>query len=418
MTGDLTQEAPERLVPATCAPDFDHDPYPTWNAWREAAPVQWSDEFLDGAWVVTRHADVAALLRDPRFSAQRTGGWLAAKEDDGRDAKRAAFRRLFARAMLFLDDPDHSRIRRTLQRAFSPSAMRALTDHAEQIATTMCEGLDIDGGFDFMTQVARPLPAAIIARWMGLEGVDRETFMGWSDALAAFIGAMQPTARQTQAAQDGLAAMAQALESVLEARRAAPGDDLVSALIRGESDGSLRTGPELVAQCAMLLFAGYETSRNLLGNGLNALLRDRKAWERLRAEPALLPGAVRELLRFDSPVQYTARRVTTDLTFHGRLLRRGDLVVAALAAANRDPRVFERPDELDVARHGAASLAFGAGAHFCIGAALTQIEAQAVFRTLLRRCPTLAATDPTPQWSGNTVYRGLKTLHVRAIRAH
>lgn len=395
-------------------PGFDQDPYPTYEAWRESAPVHWTQEFLDGAWVVTRHADVDALLRDGRFSAQRVGGWLQSDQPDEPDpARRRRFRQLFARALLFLDDPDHTRIRQVLRSAFAPAAMRDLAAYAEQAARELVDAADPDAGFDFMTQVARPLPARVIAHWMGLGHVDQREFMEWSEAIAVFIGALRPTAQQALQAEEGLVAMAAELDRVLEQRRGSPGDDLVSALLRAQEDGELKAGAELVAQCAMLLFAGYETSRNLLGNGLHALLSHPAQWQRLQDDPSLLPGAVRELLRFDSPVQYTARRVATDLTLHDRSLRRGDAVIAVLAAANRDPRVFDRPDELDVGRRGAASLSFGAGAHACIGAALTQLEAHAAYRALMQRCAGIELVEPAGQWNGNPVYRGLVALPLR-----
>jgi len=405
------------MAAAVCAPGFAADPYPTWRAWQAAAPVHWSTEFLGGAWVVTRYADVQMVLRDPRFAARRTGAWLAAEPD--KEARHARFRQLFARAMLFLDEPDHARVRRALQQAFSPAAMRELSGHAEREAGALCDDVAGMERFDFMARVARPLPARVIARWMGLEDIRQDTFMAWSEALATFIGAMQPTRTQMQDAQDSLIAMAGALEGVLDERRHHPRDDLVGALLKAEAEGLLQAGPEVVAQCAMLLFGGYETTRNLLGNGLNALLRDRAQWLRLQAEPTLLPSAVRELLRFDTPVQYTARRVTTDLVLHGTRLRRGDAVMVVIAAANRDPQVFSNPDVLDVGRRGGSGVSFGSGAHVCIGAALTQIEAQAVFRTLLQRYPALALDDAPgvaprhPDWVANSVYRGLASLPLR-----
>src|SRR4030095_3901649 len=179
-----------------------------------------------------------------------------------------------------------------------------------------------------------------------------------------------------------------------------------------QAQGLIESGPEVLAQCAMLLFAGFETTRNLLGNGLHALLSHPDQWQRLQREPALLSGAVRELLRYDSPVQYTGRRVAADTLLHGRVLRRGDLVLAMIGAANRDPDVYERPDELDVARQGRAPLSFGAGPHVCLGAALTSMEAHALFARLIRRWPKLELADDPPSWNGNPVYRGLRTLRV------
>lgn len=184
--------------------------------------------------------------------------------------------------------------------------------------------------------------------------------------------------------------------------------------MQAEAVGEIQGGAELLAQCAMLLFAGFETTRHLLGSGLQALLAQPDLWQRLRREPALLPGAVRELLRYDSPVQYTGRRVATDLVLHGQLVRRGDLVVPLIGAANRDPTRYAQPDTLDITRRDGSSLSFGSGPHVCIGAALTRMEAEMVFGQLLQRWPELSLVDATPRWISNPLYRGLVALPVRS----
>jgi cytochrome P450 len=390
--------------------EFLRDPYPTYHALREAGPVHWSDEFFGGAWLLTRHADVEAVLRDTRFSAQRTGGWVMQDDEARRELKE--FQRLFARAMLFLDAPDHQRIRRVLNAAFRPATLQQLVPDIECMADELLDSIDAESGFDFMRSVARLLPARVIARMMGIENEDHARFAAWSEDLAVFIGAVQPSREQARCAQASLLAMTDYFQALL-ARRDASNDDVVGRLVQAEAHGQIHPGAELLAQCAMLLFAGYETTRNLLGNGLQALLTHRAQWQRLKAEPVLLPDAVRELLRFDSPVQYTGRRVTADTALHGQVLRRGDLVVALIGAANRDPARHAQPDVLDIIR-GTGSLSFGSGPHVCIGSALTLIEAQAVFGGLLRRWPDLELSDARPAWNGNPVYRGLTRLPVRA----
>ena len=188
---------------------------------------------------------------------------------------------------------------------------------------------------------------------------------------------------------------------------------MITRLVQAEVEGQIRSGAELLAQCAMLLFAGHETTRNLLGNGLLALLSQSNVASHLAVHSGFMPSAVRELLRYDSPVQFTGRRVTVDHSLHDRRLKRGDLVLALIGSANRDPSRFERPDQLDLGRRTAASLSFGAGPHFCIGAALTQLEAQLVFEAVLRRWPGLRLAEPTPCWNANPVYRGLRRLRVQ-----
>lgn len=391
--------------------DFLLDPYPGYRALREAGPLHWSEEFFAGAWVLTRHADVEAALRDPRLSAQRTGGWVMDAAGDGR-AELRPLQRLFARAMLFLDQPDHQRLRQLMQPAFRPDRLAALQPELVALVDGLLDGLD--GEFDFMERVARPLPARVIARLMGLDDAPESDVMAWSEDLAAFIGAARPTPEQARTAQRSLLAMADYFErELLPRRRREPGDDIVSRLVQAEAQGQVGRGAELLAQCAMLLFAGYETTRNLLGNGMLTLMRHPEQWQRLCENPDLVPNAVRELLRYDSPVQWTGRRVAADFELHGQRLRRGELLIALIGSANRDPARHEQPDRFDVARTNPGALSFGTGPHVCIGAALTQMEAQAVFGALVRRWPDCRLAG-TPVRNGNPVYRGLGSLPLRA----
>ncbi|MBY0469334.1 MAG: cytochrome P450 [Burkholderiaceae bacterium] len=408
---------------------FLRDPYSTYRVLREAAPLVWSDEFFGGAWLVTRHTDVELVLRDARFSAQRTGGWVMRSADvahAGRHAGRIGlqgFQRLFARAMIFLDAPDHTRVRQVMSAAFRPSDLQRLVPRIEQAVAERLAAVDAGAPFDFVDTLARPLPAQVIAWLMGLDDADGEVsadVVAWSDELAHFVGAPAPSHVQALSAQTALLAMARYFDGLLARRRVAltrgdePRDDLIDRLLQAERDGQIRGSAELLAQCVMLLFAGHETTRHLLANGLRTLLSHPQQWRQLQSDRALLPGAVRELLRFDSPVQYTGRRVTTDMGLHGQTLRRGDLVVALIGAANRDPARHERPDELDITRRAAPPLAFGQGPHVCIGAALTLMEAQAVFAQLLERWPDLALTPgAATHWTGNALYRGLNELSLQ-----
>lgn len=378
--------------------------------------MHWSDDFFDGAWVLTRHADVDAVLRDDqRFSASRTGGWV--RQGESQRGELRAFQALFTRAMLFVDGQDHARLRQVLNAGFRPSALQALASRIErrvQQRLDAVDAVDVAAGFDFMQAVAGPLPAEVIAMLMGIGEPDHERFAAWTEDLAAFIGALQPTPELGRRAQRSLVDMSAFFAALLRERRGAPGEGLVGLLLQAEAEGRVQGGAELLAQCAMLLFAGHETTRNLLGNGLLALLQHTAQWQLLQREPQRVGDAVRELLRFDSPVQYTGRRVAQDMLLHGRRLRRGDLVVALIGAANRDPRRYEDPDRLDVTRRPGGLLSFGRGAHVCIGAALTQMEGEAVLRQVLQRWPRLRLVDEAPRWNGNAVYRGLRALGVRS----
>ena len=399
---------------------FLDDPYPSYATLREAGPIHWSEEFFGGAWLLTRHADVETVLRDDTgFAAQRTGGWLMRMGEENGESIRGElkeFQGLFARAMLFVDGADHQRLRAAMNAGFRGDALARLRPFIEAWVEDRLDTLDVRSGFDFMATLARPLPAMVIAELMGIDAADREAFVGGSEDLARFIGAPVPTLALARRARISLLAMAHYFERLIEHRRQQPREDLVSRLVQAEAAGYIQAGPELLAQCAMLLFAGHETTRNLLGNGLRALLNHPAQWQRLHDEPALLPGAIRELLRYDSPVQYTGRRVITDRVVHGQALKRGDLVVALIGAANRDPRAFERADELDIARRaGTAPLSFGAGPHVCIGAGLTMMEAQILFSAMLRRWPSLRLRHGAALWNRNPVYRGLTGLPVGGL---
>jgi cytochrome P450 len=389
--------------------DFLENPYPTYRALRDAGPLHWSNEFFGGAWLLARHHDVEMMLRDPRFSARRTGGWVMHSGEGARNELKG-FQRLFARAMLFLDAPDHSRIRRVMHAGFRPDALQVLRPYIAALVDELLAGVDATRGFDFMQRLARPLPARVIAKLMGMGGDHDSRFIDWSNDLAVFIGAPRPTLEQARRAQASLLAMSRYFECCLASGGAEEG--LLGCLARAASVGTIVDGAELLAQCAMLLFAGHETTRNLLGNGLYHLLAQPGLWHELQREPHRLTSAVRELLRFDSPVQYTGRRVATDLVLHGQPLRKGELVLGLIGAANRDPRRYEHPEQLDIRRIAVAPLSFGSGPHVCIGAALTLMEAEIVFGELMRRWPTLALSEPRPRWSRNAVYRGLETLEV------
>ena len=390
---------------------FLEDPYPAYDALREAGPIHWSNEFHGGAWVLARHDDVEAMLRDPRFSARRTGGWISDLDESARDELQD-FQRLFARAMLFVDAPDHRRLRDVLNAGFRSDAIARLRVEVASLVDETLSDIDVVSGFDFVERVARPLPARVIARMMGVDEAEEEDFIAWSADLALFIGAPQPTLQQARQARAGLLAMSRYFSARI-ANSGPVSEDLVGRLIAASRAGAIESGPELLAQCAMLLFAGHETSRHLLANALYHLLSQRELWCRLQREPQRLPAAVRELLRFDSPVQYTARRVAAKLSLHGQTLRRGDLVIGLIGAANRDPRRYAQPHCINFDLGQTSSLAFGSGPHACIGAAVSLLEAEAVLGAALRRWPNLRLSSAKADWNRNALYRGLSTLQVK-----
>jgi cytochrome P450 len=263
---------------------------------------------------------------------------------------------------------------------------------------------------DFIRELAFPLPATVIAGLMGVPETDLERIKTWSDRLAAYLGGAVDERDNFVEASSGVAALADYFHGLLRERDRRPQDDLMSLMLRAEHEGERLTRDEVVANCVLLLFAGHETTTNLLGNGLFHLLRHPAQLAVLQAEPAYLHGAVEELLRYDGPVPATVKIATEDTSWHGRTIRRGDMVMPSMASANRDPRVFPDPDTLDVRREPERHLAFAAGMHFCLGAWLARLEARIVFGTVFRRLPRLALAPATPRWKPMLFLRGLESL--------
>ncbi|MFP3244295.1 MAG: cytochrome P450 [Paraburkholderia sp.] len=389
---------------------FFADPYAIYDALREATPIFWSGEFYGGGWILTRYEDVEAMLRDPRFSARRTGRWITGLGSDAKNELQD-FQRLFSRAMLFLDAPDHQRMREVLNAGFRGEVM----GHARSLIASQVEelidGIDSRIAFYFVERVARPLPALVIAGMMGVDARDMNDFIAWSNDLAEFIGAPKPTMAQARRARASLLAMSRYFEGRI-AQWDSPANNLVDHLVVASRDGRIAGGTEVLAQCAMLLFAGHETSRHFLANSLYHLLAYSEIWELLREEPRRVSAAVRELLRFDSPVQYTARRLAVDMSLHGQDCRRGDLVIGLIGSANRDPRRYQNPQRLDISRKPGQLLAFGSGPHVCIGAGLALAEGEIVINSVLRQWPGLRLAQTGTVWNRNPVYRGLSQLMV------
>jgi pimeloyl-[acyl-carrier protein] synthase len=359
-------------------PLLQHDPYPFYEQLRSAGPVVWAPSL--GRWLVTGHPEIVEVLRDERFSADRRK-WKGFEPiiEPGREG---------ARSMLVVDPPDHTRLRGLVQQAFTPRVVEGLRPRIESLVREALDRAEDRGGMDLVADLAYPLPVTVIAELLGVPVEDRESFRRWSDAL---VGGLDPVAVSDRraavlAARDALATY---LQRIIEGRRAAPRDDLLSHLIEAEEQGDRLSGPELVAMGVLLLVAGHETTVNLIGNGVNALLAHPDQLARLRDAPELVEPAVEELLRYDSPVQLTGRVALEELELGGRRVEPGQMVMLLLGAANRDPRVFPHPDRLDLGRAPNPHLAFGRGIHFCLGAPLARLEGQIAIAALVRRFPTL-----------------------------
>ena len=390
---------------------FISNPYAIYYFLRMTGPLHWADKFRVGAWLVPRYADVQAGLHDPRLSSQRSHTLTAALPPESR-TEFSAFNTIFSKWMLFLDPPHHSRLRKLLNKEFTPNMIQRMRPRIQQAVDTLLDHAAGKPEMEFMSEFANPLPVIVIAEMLGIPSADQRDFQIWSDALADFFGNSTGTIEGARAAQKSLLNLTEYFRSLLPERREHKGDDLVSLLLRVEEEGEVLTGEELLAQCTLLLVAGHETTRNLLGNGLLALLQHPDQFAKLKENPSLMPLAVREFARYDSPVQFSGRAVTEDFVWHGKEIKQGQTVLLLLASANRDSEKFHDPERLDISRDEGMPLSFGHGAHYCIGAALAYAEAEIAFTSLLERMPRLRMLEETPAWRANLSFRGLSRLRL------
>ena len=378
------------------------DPYPTYARLRETGPVVADPP---GVWVASRYADVQRVLRDPRFGRESFG--MAVERVFGAGPVSESF----SRWILFMNPPDHSRIRSLVGKAFTPRASERLRESIQRIVDDLIDPLEGRGSFDLVAELAYPLPVVVICELLGIPEEDRGRFEDWSAAIAqaldAFTNRRPDIIERANAAADGLTAY---FRELVARRRREPCEDLLSAMIAAEDQGDRLTEDELLATSVLLFFAGHETTVNLIGTGVRTLLRHPDQLAMLRDHPELIGTAVEELLRYDGPVQRTGRTASADVELGGVTVRTGEGVTVFLAAANRDPAHFRDPDRLDITRTDNQHLAFGAGIHYCVGAPLARVEAQIAINTLLRRFPTLTLQDGTPTWRETAIIRGLMAL--------
>ena len=384
------------------------NPYPAYARLRERSPVHRSRVL--NAWVFTRYADVEAILRDFRRFSNRP---------DSVSPDRRRRRSVPPRAdwtMLFLDPPDHTRLRSLVNQAFTPRVVDALEPHIRTVMHELLDAVDDPACFDLMRAVAGPLPVIVIAEMLGVPPEDRARFAEWSHARARILEPLVGARERARADAAGAAFDAYFLP-IIQARRREPRDDIVSALAQAEEAGDALTEREMLTMLRLLLIAGNETTTNLIGNGVLALLEHPEQMRLLREDASRIPAAVEELLRFDTPVQLDLRGVVDDCEMHGVPLQRGAPAVLALGAANRDPEAFDEPDRLDVARSRGSNISFGRGIHHCLGAPLARLEARVALEVLLERYASLRLVGKRPAFRRAIVLRGLDSLPVRAVPA-
>ena len=390
-------------------PENRRNPHPLYHQLRAEAPMAYSEEMDE--WVLTRWADCEAVLRDPRWSSSPDH---RPPTSDGFTSISAEAADVGMKTLLFLDPPDHTRLRRLVSKAFTPRRIEQLRGHVAEILDDLLKDVKPGEAFDVISTFAYPLPLIVICELMGVPLEDRHQFEGWSsEATRLLDGDIDE-----DTFNKGIVAAMYFLNyfnGLFEQRRAEPRDDLLSGLLAVEESGDVLSEEELRSIVLLLFLAGHETTVNLIGNGLFALMQHRDQWELLCSDPnGLAAGAVEELLRYDGPVHVTGRIATQALEVNGHVFAKQSQVVTLLAAANRDPERFPDPDRLDITRPDNQHLTFSHGIHYCLGAALARLEGQVVFSTLAERCPQMKlAADPDEiEYREHFVLRGLKALPV------
>ena len=387
------------------------NPYPLFHRLRTEDPVHW-DPFLH-AWVVTRYKDVVTVLH--HHSAQRTP--TPEQLTTIGLASLNPIAEIMVKQMLFLDAPAHTRLRSLASHAFTPQRVEILRGHISEIANRLLDKVESKGQMDVISDLAEPLPCIVTAEMLGVPVEDYQQLKAWSQDFAEMLGNFQHNPDHASRILKSVLGMADYFRSAMREQRLHPRDGLVSSLMNAQIDGDRLTEEEVIANAIVTMVGGQETTTNLIGNGVLALLQNPDQLEKLRCDLSLIPSAVEELLRYESPSQHTARLAPEDTILGGKRIRKRQAVIAVMAAGNRDPERFPDPDRLDITRTDNRHLAFGWGAHFCFGAALARIEGQTAFELMLRRLSNWTL-DPVPLvWRTNLGLRGLTKLPIHFSRA-
>ncbi len=393
-------------------PATNANPFPEFARLRAEDPVHWSPAMK--AWIITRHADVKQVaLNNRQISADRLTPFFKTNPEYQRGSIDSLVRYL-NHWMVFRDPPDHTRLRRLFNKAFTPTSVSNLRPSIESIVAHLIDGMEAKARrgetVDYIADFAYPLPASVIMDLLGVPRADLERVKLWSDDIALFIGTAQVAGNKYLRAESGAKAMSDYFRSLVEARTAEPHDDMISQLVLARDDRDALTTDEIIGTCILLLFAGHETTTNLIGNGFLYSMRHREQWERLVADPSLAGSAVEEYLRYDGPSGALARVAAADLEMGGKTIRAGQRLFAFMNSANRDPEAFADPDRFDIGREPNVHLTFGHGIHFCLGAPLARLEAQIAATRLAERLPDVRLSGSDPEWHDSLILRGVKRL--------
>lgn len=408
----MAQSVYERIDQLLLSQDFLDDPYPTYHLLQAEAPVYWSEAW--GCWLVTGYRENIAIFKDwENFS--NVGRWNTLFDDLPLDV-RAEVESLenhyrYSHGLIHSDPPDHTRLRKLVHMAFSPRAVRVMREQVEQIVQEHLDAVQASGRMEVIHDLAYPLPATVVARMLGVPEQDIDRFKQWSHEALLFQATGRATPDTVRLSHQALMMMKDYLSQLAKRRRADPQDDLMTALVTAEDEGDKLTEEEMISTCVTLMVAGHETTTNLIGNGLLALLRHPDKMDQLRRDRSLMESAVEEFLRYDSPLHRNRRAVARDMEFEGQHMKRGQPLFQMLGAANRDPQQFPNPDALDLTRTPNQHIAFGFGIHFCLGAPLARLEAPIAFNAILDRMPHMRLATDQVEWLPGVMH-SLKALPV------
>jgi cytochrome P450 len=394
------------------SPEFYANPYPIYHQLRDADPVHWSDAWK--GWVLTRYADVTSTLRDfSRFSnVGRIDLFLEQLPEEGR-GKMGPLKGHFSRAITHLDPPDHTRIRKLLKTVLSTHLVQSMRPRIEALVSELISEVQDAGRMDVIRDFAYPLPAIVLGEMLGIPPEDRDQYKKWSDDIGVgLVGTGRAALDNVERARQSLFELTDYLRPLVAQRRQHPRNDLISNLIAIEVKGDRLSERELFSTCITLILAGHGTTTNLIGNGILALLRHPDQLEALKNDPSLIEIAVEELLRYDSPLQRIWRMATEDVEIDGKHIRKGQIVLPTMGAANRDPAEFSEPDRLNISRQNNPHVALGTGIHLCVGGPLARLQGAIAINALLQRLPSLQLETEALAWEANLFHRGLKSLPV------
>jgi cytochrome P450 len=387
-------------------PEVLANPYPLFRRLRTEDPVHW-DPFIH-AWVLTRYTDVVTVLHNFLAYKPAPPETLTAMGLSSLDP----ITKVMTKQMLFMDPPAHTRLRNLAAIVFTPYRMELLRLHIKDIVSSLLDKVQSKGRLDVIADLAEPLPATVTAEMLGVPVSDIRQLKAWSADFAEMLGNFQHNPEGVPRVLQSLQGMTDYFHAAIREMRSHPREGLIHSLLTAEVDGDRLTTEEVVANCIITMVGGQETTTNLIGNGLLALLRNPQVLQELRSDLSLIPSAVEELLRYEAPSQYTTRLAPEDFEVGGKTIQKGQATIVIMAAANRDPERFPDPDRIDIRRTDNRHLAFGWAAHFCFGAPLARIEGQLTFEALLRRLPDLALEPGPLVWRHNLGLRGLQALPV------